>query len=201
MGKIFSRLFFKMFNISSSSNGLFPLMINVGLFRQICENGQIVSAPGSSLSYRTKHFDRAIETVFDEFIREVPSLQDAFGKQVDFISRMNEENVSLKRFLQTYLLENKKGEPVKYLVENSRHLMNKLKQSNTDKLDYESLQNDQKEALDNPMKLANNERGYEDILLSKFKLFNCYTEIFRYRNNVSITKETTRIFNILNNLN
>lgn len=192
--------YIKMLTITSSSNGYYPLAINAGLLRLVCTNGMMIGVEGASFNRKTRHYPTAIDALIDDFQNNLPKIEYAFLVQSKLLTQIDNTPVSLSDFLKVYIKENKEGEPVGVLVDNAKRLMNKLRESESDRLDINTLTTHQKNALDSPLMLTAHVSGYDDVMVNKIKLFNCYTEIFRKRPAVVIEKETTRVFKVLKQL-
>jgi hypothetical protein len=72
-------------------------------------------------------------------------------------------------------------------------------ESETDKIDNNLLNEKQLLSLINPKQLIFGDELCEDIRFEGLTIYNCYTEIFRYRNHAVIEKENRRIEEILLN--
>jgi hypothetical protein len=193
--------YFKMFTISSSSNGYYPLSVNAGLLREVCSNGLVVGLRDQSFNIKARHYPDALEGVLHSLREQLPLLHKGFEAQNEMISKIGQTPVSLKDFLQVYLKKNTDGEMVKVLLENTKRLLRMLQSSKSDGIELDLLTSNQKNALESPLQLLNNAKNYDDLAISKQQLFNCYTELFRNRPNPIIEKETTRIYEVLVGLN
>ena len=191
----------KQIAVSSSSNGNHQLNINLGLLRQICTNGAVIAVPGSHFNFKSKHFNHAMNTVINDFQNEVMGIKQALDQQIEYMSNMNEDSVSFREFLKLLLRKKKDGEEVKYLVSNAEKLSKNLLNSRTDSINVENLNKTQLEAIHSPIRLSQTTDVASDIFITKHKLFNCYTELFKNRQNGIIEKESTRAYEILIDLN
>ena len=192
--------YMKMLTLSSSSNGYYPLSVNAGLLRQVCENGLMIGVEGASFNSKTRHYSAAIEALVAGFQNSLPKIEHAFATQTELLLQIGNGPVSLRHFLKSYIKQNKDGEPIGVLVENTKRLMRKLKDSESDRLDMNVLTANQKNAIESPLMLTAHVSGYDDVMINRTQIFNCYTEVFRKRPAAVIEKETTRVYNVLNQI-
>jgi len=189
----------KVFNVFSSSNGYYPLSISVGLFRQVCSNGMIVPVDQNSFNVKIKHCYRAVESQVEEFHKRLPLIDDTIKEQQTILECLSEEVISLKKMVENLVLKpNKEREHKKTLFDTVKKLGQKFIHSETDSFLVEEYSEEELAFLQNPTLLLEPSLFQQkDLELNKYKLYNCYMELFRNRNTAVIEKENKRILEAL----
>ena len=186
-----------MFVLTSSSNGLSPLMMNVGLLRQVCSNGLMANIGNNDFKITTKHFHITIDSNTKLLTERMNLIEETTAKQFDFINKMESEEISFHKCIENLLLKPNADER-KSLFQTLKKFGDNLLNSDTDKLDI-PLNENQINSLNNPISLLRNEGDCEDIMLPKINAYNCYTQIFRFAYHFINEKENRRIAEILLN--
>lgn len=190
----------KSLSIMSSSNGQKSLQIIAGLVRVICTNGMVIWEKDQNLQIITKHFESTLPEKIQYFEEKLLDLPIHFDKQIEYINKLNDSPVSLVE-LANKLIINEKLDTGNNVSPSGlirfRLLVDKLRNSETDRLDSTKLTAEQHRLLymSKPMEYLNNKI---DIEVPKQQLFNCYTEIYRDRHTDIIRKESTRIYDLIN---
>ena len=182
-----------MLSFISSSNKEKALQMNVGLFRQICTNGAVIGVKDESLTLKTKHFKQSLEDKIKEFAGQVPHLGDNFLRQVQLIESLMGIKVDFKKLAKAMVRNEDFSHKPSGLI-NLKCLASKLLNSETDKL--VNLNESQIKLLTTPDIMLDS-KNKATIELDAYKVFNCWTEIFRNRDSAKIQKESTRIYNWL----
>jgi len=188
-------LFQKMFVLSSSSNGQAPLIINAGLFRQVCSNGLMAAVDNNQVTTRVRHYEQAVANNVEKLKIRLPQIERLFESQMDFIKKMKNEEISFRQCLERLIKKTEVAEKVS-MIPVIKKLGNKLIESQTDKLEMQLTEN-QVKSLKNPIGLLRLEDGYDDISIVKNSIYNCYTEIFRFNFHAVNERENIRISKVL----
>lgn len=189
-------IFKKVFVFFSSTNGYYPLQIAVGFFRQVCSNGMIIPIGKQLFNIKIKHYYRSIEQHIAAFEERIPLMQETFEEQKFILESMANQPVSLKETVKK--LVQKQGEenlPLLTIQKIVKRLGKKLLESESDKLNISSFEESQIEIIQNPTLLLKDSEM--DVSLEKYKIFNCYLELFRNSNASVIERENRRIINVL----
>ncbi|MEI7594592.1 MAG: DUF932 domain-containing protein [Bacteroidota bacterium] len=187
----------KMLVLSSSSNGASPLLMNIGLFRQVCSNGLMAGVGNNDFKIITKHFNNTIELNSRLLTERMDLVEETIFKQLEFINKMENEQVSYKKCIDNLMLKPNTDER-KTLFQSIKKFGVNLLSSESDKLDL-TLNEFQINALNNPVGLLRNEEGFEDVIIPKINAYNCYTEVFRFAYHFINERENRRISEILLN--
>lgn len=190
-------IFHHMLTIISSSDGSRALAMNVGLLRQVCTNGMMVAVKGDRASVHTKHFNSSVPEKVKLFAKQLPHLTEMFAEQENIIREIGAQPMSLKQFATALVPRDEKTKKLATsLMTNLRGLTNKLLYSSTDRLDISKVDHTKRTILYSPGILMD-ETNTLDIEVPKWKLFNCYTEMFRDKDSNTIKRESTRVYHIL----
>jgi hypothetical protein len=189
-GEIYQR----MFTLFSSSNGTYPMLFNMGLFRQICSNGLMIHT-ANGFETKTKHYAIAIQNKIQLLHDHMPQFLQDIDLQLDFIRSLKKEEISLRQ-LYSGLLDSKENEPKKNAIERVNKFGNKLLTSPSDAV-QKLLDEKQIRSLTHPLELALNKETTKDLMIPKIQAFNCYTEVFNRRLQAVNFKENKRIKELL----
>lgn len=194
--RIEDQIFKKMLTVFSSSNGYYSLIIDAGLFRQVCSNGMMASVSKDGFNIKTRHYHKAINEHLLEFEKRMALLDKTFDGQIQFIKELADVKIDFSEFLRKLIVKTDNTER-KTMVGVAEQLGKKLLNSQTDKIDVNLLSDRQEYALINPKQLIYGDVLCEDIRLEGLTIYNCYTELFRNRNHAVIEKENRRIEELL----
>jgi len=194
-----NEVFRKTLHVFSSSNTYYPLIIAAGYFRQVCSNGLLVPMYGDmSFNIKSRHFYKVVGSVQEHFSSRLPFLNNQFNSQMKRIIALKNSDISLQEFAHKL---NKSGledqEPRKIIMSNLKSLGRKFIDSTSDSLETGSLDELQLNGVTDPSKFLTQPNEVRDVTIEKFKVFNCYTEIFRNRNLACIERENKRVFEVL----
>lgn len=189
-----------MFVIMNSSNCSYPLSVNFGMLRFVCSNGMVIGKEGEHFGFKVKHYKNAISNRIAGVENILQNFQGIFERNRGLLEYFNDSEISYAAFLKKMIL-NPENIPLISQLKNAKLLGKKLLTSASDAIDHQELNSKQVKALENPGLLLIKDKSVADINLSKFKVFQCYTEIYRNYNSAIQSKETNKIFNILDTLN
>ena len=200
MQQINKEEYLPMFVIMNSSNCSYPLSVNFGMLRLVCSNGMVIGKEGEHFGFKVKHYRNAISNRIAGVENILQNFQGIFERNRGLLEYFNDSEISYAAFLKKMIL-NPENIPLISQLKNAKLLGKKLLTSASDAIDHQELNSKQVKALENPGLLLIKDKSVADINLSKFKVFQCYTEIYRNYNSAIQSKETNKIFNILNTLN
>jgi hypothetical protein len=200
MQQINQEEYLPMFVIMNSSNCSYPLSVNFGMLRLVCSNGMVIGKEGEHFGFKVKHYRNAISNRIAGVENILENFQGIFERNRGLLEYFNDSEISYAAFLKKMIL-NPENIPIISQLKNAKLLGKKLLTSASDAIDHQELNSKQVKALENPGLLLIKDKSVADINLSKFKVFQCYTEIYRNYNSAIHSKETNKIFNILNTLN
>ena len=186
--------FQRMFILFSSSNGSYPMRLDVGLFRQVCSNGLMINT-GQGYETNTKHYVLAIQKKVQMLKKMLPDFNQTIEDQLIFLRELKNGEISLQK-IYLDLLKSRDKEPSKIATERVVKFGNKLLSSQSDAI-QSFLDERETRSLSHPLELVANTNGTKDILIPKIKAYNCYTEIFNRRLHAVNAKENQRISEIL----
>jgi hypothetical protein len=189
-----------MFVIMNSSNCSFPLSVNFGMLRLVCSNGMVIGKEGEHFGFKVKHYKNAISNRIEDINSILLNFQDIFQRNRELLEVFSDATISYSQFLKMLIL-NDENVPLISQVKNARLLGKKLLTSTSDAIEKAQFDAKQLLAIEKPELLLLKDNSTKNLFLSKYKVFQCYTEIFRNYNSAIQTKETNKIFNILNSLN
>lgn len=193
-----NEVFYKMFNIVSSSNGLYPLSLSVGLYRLVCSNGMIAPVSNASFNYKTKHFFKAVDNHLLDFNNRIHLIEDTYNEQLNIFKSLYNQPMLLSRVVEQLVKPSKVENEYKKTVYNTvNQLGKKFINSETDKLDLANYTKSEIEYIEAPTKFLEKNIDTPKILINKDNIFNCYIEIFRNRNASIIELESKRILTVL----
>lgn len=180
-------VFFEMLWLTNSTDGTRVLSVRYGLFREICSNGACVTVDGSS--YHQKHLTTYnVNEGMKEFMNELPKLN--VNEQVAQIKALGRKTVSVRKLANA--LVNETGTKGNDKVWNL--LVRKLSSSKTDALGEK--EDALIEGINVPFKKM--KKATLDKKLPAYKVFNCYTEIWRSLDASQIERETGKILEVIN---
>ncbi|GEM_PF-4640071 len=183
------------FTVFSSSNGNYPLIICTGLFRIICSNGLIVPFDNNQFNMKIKHFNNSVHSLIETVFNRLPFISKELDIQIQMIKRLQDQTISYKKLIQLFTSSNKLDTPSKILEENLIKLGKNLLNSKSDAINKFNYSYNQKLSLKEPLLLLQNKT--DDLILNKYTIYNCYTELFNKRNTSIISLENERILEVL----
>jgi hypothetical protein len=194
--EINSDTYYRMLSMLNSTDKSRALQLNMGLLRLVYTNGLFVSVPGKSVQIKGKHFKASLPDKIESFSTGLESFKEISEQQKDIISQLVGTKISYKSFANK-LVRNKDNDVVESKVKKLNRLAGKLLTSDTDRI--LTVNDEQHKILMNPQNvLYNNESG--DVDVDAYKLFNCYTEIYRSTDSGKIARETNRALKLINSL-
>ncbi len=188
-GEIFQR----MFVLFSSSNGTYPMRFDVGLFRQVCTNGLMLST--SIHKFETKHYSTAIKNNVQLLQKTLPDFDEKIDEQLHFVKELKKGEISLQK-IYLELLKSKEDEPSKTAMERVKKFSTKLLSSPSDAIQAQLTERENR-SLSHPLELAHNASTTKDFSIPKITAYNCYTEVFNRRLHAVNARENQRISEIL----
>lgn len=189
-GEVYQR----MFTIFSSSNGLYPMHFNAGLFRQVCSNGLMLGT-AESFSSSSKHFTKSIDQKIRMLQASLPTFEEEIEDQLLVLRRLKIESVSLRKIYKG-LLQSKTSEPRKTAVKRVEKLSEMLQNSSSYAIDFQ-LSFEQKRGLKRPLELIEESKFTADTQVPKIQILNCYTESYNNRIHAINWRENQRIKDLL----
>lgn len=190
-------VFRKMVVLFSSSNGQHPLMIDVGLFRQVCSNGLMAGDGANHFSIRTRHYATALHRHLEDFTSRLALIPESIEQKIRFLRRLEGETIPFRECAKRLLLKEDATER-KTMLRTIERFGSNLLDSPTDGLRNE-LHETAIPLLMNPLPMLRNGDGYEEVMLPKTTAFHCYIELFRNRHHAVNERENRRIAEILLN--
>lgn len=190
-------VFRKMLVCFSSSNGQHPLMIDAGLFRQVCANGLMAGDGANHFSIRTRHYSMAMTRHLQEFSNRLAHIPESIEQKIRFLRRLEGETISFRECANRLLVKEDATER-KTMLRTIERFGRNLLDSPTDGLRNE-LPETAVPLLTDPVPLLRNATGLEDVVLPKTTAFHCYIELFRNRLHAVNERENRRIAEILIN--
>ena len=183
--------YFQQASLLSSTNGLRRFSVFAGLFRLICSNGAYTTV-GESILHSARHY-KSNEDILKAMQFNFGNLDNAFNGTKEQIERLMGKKVKLTT-LKKGLVEKDGDNAQKFLS-----FMAKLNVSRTDKLDATDIG---AKAMKLVQLLGSPSATPKDLLkinpandmtLDAYKVFQCYTEIFRAQSADIIAKETDKV--------
>ena len=190
-------VFQKMVVLFSSSNGQHPLMIDAGLFRQVCSNGMMAGDGENHFSIRTRHYAMALNRHLEEFAARLVHIPETIEQKIRFLRRLEGETISFRECANRLLLKEDSTER-KTMLRTIERFGSNLLDSPADGLRSE-LPETAVTSLTNPIALLRDATGFEDVVLPKTTTFHCYIELFRNRHHAVNERENRRIAEVLLN--
>lgn len=182
----------------SSSNGYHPLILDIGLFRFACSNGLMIPATINEFKIKSRHFHLTLNKKMDQFEKRLPFYPEVIETQTEFINSLQNNSMSYKQFLKQLILKTI-SEERKTMLKVADQLAKKLIKSESDQVDTTLLNEKEMQGIANPVQLLRGDDNCKDVEIPMFKLYNCYTEIFRFRHGAVLENENKRVTNILLN--
>lgn len=196
--QIDNEVFKPVFTVFSSSNGYYPLIICVGLFRLVCSNGMIVPFNENQFNVKLKHYSKIIPFIVSDFRERLPCISDEVSGNIQLIRRLKGQPISFKETLYRLMNHKIDSEERKTMVANLKRFSINIIKSSSDALMTNNLTEFQLNSIHNPIGLLRGESPqFEDIILDKYHVYNLYTEVFNKRNTSVIAQENSRIIHIL----
>jgi len=190
------QLFHKMITVFSSSNGYYPLLINAGLMRQICTNGAMAMVGVNPFLTRTKHYSIALDTTIKNFENKLQTLEMTFIKQLGFFEYVTSKEILFSTLVKKIVMKKEDKVQLKSKLETVIKL-GELLQTGIDKIDISRLDEFQINSLKSPILLISNNSNCADLEVNMANVYNCYTQMFRFRHFVTMERENRRIQDIL----
>ena len=191
--KINGEVFYRMLSILNSTDKSRALQMNMGLMRLICTNGMFASVDGEVVSIRGKHYKNSLPDKIEGFSTGIERFKSVTDEQRSLISDLLGTTVSY-RTVANALVRNADNEVVDSKLKKLTRLAGKLLTSDTDRL--KTVSEEQLKLLNQPdLVLYHKDSG--DLELDAYRLFNCYTEIFRANDSGKIKRESDRILDII----
>lgn len=196
--EIDKEIFKPVFTVFSSSNGYYPLIICVGLFRLICSNGLMVPFNNNQFNVKLKHYSKSIPFVETDFKERLPFLSEEIAENIRLIQDLKGERISFRETVHKLLHNKSDNEERITMLNNLKRFSNNIIKSPTDAINPADFSENQLNSIQNPLGLLNGESPkFEDLELDKYRVYNLYTEIFKKRNTSVIAQENSRIINVL----
>jgi hypothetical protein len=183
----------KMFNILNSTDRSRALQLNIGLMRQICTNGMVVSVKDKSTSMYVKHFKNSLPATVETFVSTLENFDVTINNQILTLESLVGSYTSFQKIANA-LAVGEDGIIKAHNLNRLRAFAKKLAESHTDSVD--SLTYEQTRLLRDPQ-LFNTEYKDVDIELDSYKALNCYTEVFRNYDSGVLRRETNRILQLV----
>lgn len=191
--KINGEVFYRMLSILNSTDKSRALQMNMGLMRLVCTNGMTVGVPNESIQIRGKHYKSSLPDKIEGFSIGIERFKTITNNQKEIISDLLGKKVSY-RTVANALVRNKEGEVVDSKMKKLNRLASKLLTSETDQL--LNMSDEQRDLLNKPeLVIYHKDKG--DLELDAYKLFNCYSEIFRANDTGKIKRECDRMIGII----
>lgn len=178
--------FHEMVWLTNSTNGTKRLSIRYGLMRQVCSNGACVTHKGSS--FQVKHLtSNNVNEELKSFMKTLPALD--IKPTIKKLEKIHGKTITVRELSDA--LVNKIGEKGNDTV--WKLLADKMGSSKTDRIA------DRKDALITGINVPFTEMTKEtlDVSLDAWKIFNCYTELWRSLDAGQVERETNKILQIL----
>lgn len=194
--KINGETFYRMLSILNSTDKSRALQMNMGLLRLVCTNGMTIGVPGESMQIKGKHYKASLPDKIEDFSTGLERFRSITLQQKEIISDLLGKKVSYRAIANT-LVRNKENEVVESKIKKLTRLAGKLLTSDTDRL--LSITEEQRNLLLKPeLVLYSKDSG--DLELDAYKVFNCYSEIFRSNDSGKIKRECDRMISIINTI-
>lgn len=191
--KINGEVFYRMLSILNSTDKSRALQMNMGLMRLVCTNGLFASVDGEVVSIRGKHYKNSLPDKIEGFSAGIERFKAVTDEQRSLLSDLLGTTVSY-RTVANALVRNADNEVVDSKLKKLTRLAGKLLTSDTDRL--KTVSEEQLKLLNQPeLVLYHKDSG--DLELDAYRLFNCYTEIFRANDSGKIKRESDRILDII----
>ena len=178
----------EMASIISSTNGMRRFSIFAGLYRLICSNGAYITTK-DSIVHTARHY-KSNETILKAMEFDFGNIKNAFEGTRKEIEKLVGKKVKLST-LKKALVE-KDGENAKKFLS----FIAKLNSSRTDKLevgtDITVKDSEKLNKMKTPKDLLKINPA-NDMSLDAYKVFQCYTELFRAATSDIILKETDKV--------
>jgi hypothetical protein len=185
--KINGDVFHEMVWLTNSTDGTKRLSIRYGLMRQWCSNGAVMTYKGSS--FRVKHLTtNNVNEELKAFMLQLPKLD--VTKTIKRLKSIGGKTITVRELSDSLVNKiGKKGNDTIWKL-----LVDKMASSKTDRIGTKE------DALITGIKVPFNEMTKEtlDTPLDSWKVFNCYTELWRSLDAGEIERETNKILEILN---
>jgi hypothetical protein len=184
-------LFYKMINILSSTDRSKALQLNIGLYRDACDNGLIFGIYGG---YRTKHYKSSLSKVVEEYVNSLTQFNISVDSQAAILKTLRKEKVSFLEVARGLAYDEKD------ILSNSGILRikawsKKLLNSETDAMS--DLSGEEFLLLNQPENYL--EQDKVDIIIPAYQAFNTYIEIYRSYDSSILRRESDRILDLINN--
>jgi len=185
--KINGDVFHEMVWLTNSTDGTKRLSIRYGLMRQWCSNGAVMTYKGSS--FQVKHLtSNNVNEELKKFMLELPKLD--VTKTIKRLKSIGGKTITVRELSDS--LVNKIGTKGNDTI--WKLLADKMCSSKTDRLGTKE------DALITGIKVPFKKMTREtlDTPLDSWKVFNCYTELWRSLDAGEVERETNKILEILN---
>ena len=200
MEKIGGEDYSPMFVILNSSNCSYPLSVNFGMLRLVCVNGMVIGKEGEHFGFKVRHYKNAITNRIGDIETILENFQDIFMNNRMLLEVFKDATISYNDFLRKMVLS-PENIPLLTQLNNAKLLGKKLLNSTSDAIDKSEYDEKQILSIQKPELLLLRDKSVKDLQLGKYKIFQCYTEIFRNYNSAVQSRETNKIFNILESMN
>lgn len=200
--KVDGEVFYEMLSILNSTDKSKALQINIGLLRQVCTNGMVVSFEENDVSIKAKHFKKSLPEKVDYFSSKLKDFKLMSQSQVEFINKVNKmDPVSYLEIAEGLILKKNKQNEIKHNalgIKRTREFGKMLMYSPTDKLDRDSYRN-KRVIFDSPDRYVNRRLigTNKDVELSAKTAFNCYIEPYKKSDSSILKTECDNILQFL----
>lgn len=201
--KVNGETYYELLSILNSTDKSKALQINIGLLRQVCTNGMVVSFEDNEVSIKAKHFKKSLPEKVDYFSSKLKDFKLMTQSQVEFINKLDKmDPVSFLEIADGLIVKKNKAGEVKHNplgVKRTKEFGKMLIYSKSDKLAIDSYRG-QRAVLDRPenyvgRKLAGTQK---DVQLTAKTAFNCYIEPYKSSDSSILKSECDNILQFIN---
>lgn len=176
--------YYEMLSILNSTDKSKALQINIGLLRQVCTNGMVVSFEENEVSIKAKHFKKSLPEKVDYFASKIKDFKLMSQSQVTFINKLNKmDPVSYLEIAEGLILKKAKDGEIKHNplgIKRVKEFGKMLMFSPTDKLNPDDYRN-KRHIIHYPDSYVNKRLigTDKDLEISAKTAFNCYVEPYK----------------------